>query len=387
MPPKRSIFEEVGTDKAAATKAKAAAPAASLIDSAPKGARTAIRIWLFVLFALVAAMVLVGGATRLTDAGLSITQWKPVTGALPPMSQADWQHAFDLYRQTPQYALVNEGMDLAQFKGIYWWEWGHRQLGRSIGLIWALGFVFFWATKRIPAGWTGKLFLIGVMGGIQGAIGWWMVASGLTGDMVRVASYRLATHLGIAFVILGTIAWFAMQLGRSEAELLQARRLGERKLFGMSTGVLHLTFLQVLLGALVAGIDAGRGFTDWPLMGGQVLPPDPFSISPLWRNFFEDPGLVQFDHRLLGYAVFVFGVVTAFVGRKSAHAATRTAFAWMGAWIFVQVGLGIVTLMHGAPMHLGLTHQAGAIVAIVLILRARFLARYPVVKSIRETTR
>ncbi|RWR10818.1 heme A synthase [Paenirhodobacter populi] len=379
MNPKRSIFEEVGAEAPAAR----ATPKGNLIDAGARGARKAIRIWLFVLFALVVAMIAVGGATRLTDSGLSITEWKPVTGAIPPMNEADWQTEFTKYQATPQYALMNEGMTLSQFKGIYWWEWAHRQLGRLVGLVWAVGFFGFLAARKIPVGWTGRLLLIGALGGLQGAIGWWMVSSGLVGEMTSVASYRLATHLGLAFLILGFIAWYAMLLGRREADLLQARRLAEPKLVGMATGVLHLTFLQILLGALVAGIDAGRGFTDWPWMGGQFLPPDPFPFTPLWRNFFEDPGLVQFIHRMVGYLVFVFGVVTAILGRRSAHAATRVAFAWMGTWLFVQVGLGIVTLVHGAPLHLGLAHQLGAVVAFVLILRARFLARYPVVQSIR----
>ncbi len=379
MSPKRSIFEEVGAE-APATRAT---PKGNLIDARPKGARKAIRIWLMILFALVVAMIGVGGATRLTDSGLSITEWKPVTGAIPPMDDGAWTTEFAKYQVTPQYALMNRDMTLPEFKGIYWWEWGHRQLGRLIGLVWAVGFVAFAVTRRIPPGWVPRLLGIGVLGGLQGAIGWWMVSSGLVGDMTSVASYRLAVHLGLAFTILGFIAWYILLLGRSQAELLQARRLAEPKLFGMATGVLHLAFLQILLGALVAGIDAGRGFTDWPLMGGQVLPPDPFALSPIWRNFFEDPGLVQFIHRCVGYLVLIFGAVVAVIGRRSPQAATRVAFAWMGTWLLVQVGLGIVTLMHGAPLHLGLAHQLGAVVAFVLILRARFLARYPVVQSIR----
>ena len=381
MTAKRSIFEEVSETSAAT---QSTAPKGGMIDARPKGARKAIRIWLFVIFALVAAMVLVGGATRLTDSGLSITEWKPVTGAIPPMTEADWQKEFTLYQATPQYALVNAQMTLSQFKGIYWWEWAHRQLGRTIGLIWALGFVFFWATGRIPRGWWGRLFLVGVLGGMQGLVGWWMVSSGLVGDMVRVASYRLATHLGLAFLILMVIGWYAMLLGRSEADLLRARREGDGRLAGLAGVVLTVGFVQVLLGALVAGIDAGRGFTDWPLMGGDWLPPDPFSVQPLWRNFFEDPGLVQFDHRVGGYLLFIAAVTVALRGRCSPHASVRVAFAWMGAWVFVQAGLGIVTLMYGAPLSLGLVHQTGAIVAIALILRARFMARYPVLGSVRD---
>ena len=181
-----------------------------MIDARPRGARRAIRAWLAVLFVLVLAMIVVGGATRLTGSGLSITEWKPVTGAIPPMNAADWQSEFDLYRQIPQYQELNRGMSLSEFQYIYWWEWGHRLLGRVVGLVWALGFVFFWATSRIPTGWTPRLLSLGALGGLQGAIGWWMVSSGLNEGMLRVASYRLATHLGIAFLILGLITWYAV---------------------------------------------------------------------------------------------------------------------------------------------------------------------------------
>lgn len=381
MAAKRSIFEEVGAEKPAG----APAPRGGMIDARPKGARKALRVWLAVLFVLVVAMISLGGATRLTDAGLSITEWKPVTGALPPMSEADWQAEFQKYQEIPQFAVQNPTMTLPEFKGIYWWEWSHRQLGRVIGLVWALGFAGFAATRRIPPGWSRRFWLIGLLGGAQGAIGWWMVSSGLGGGMTSVASYRLAVHLGLGFTILGFIAWYILALSRSESQLLQARRLAEPRLFGLATGVLHLAFLQVLLGALVAGIDAGRGFTDWPWMGGQFLPPDPFSLQPLWRNFFEDPGLVQFIHRCTGYLLFAFGLFAAFRARGSAHSATRTAFAWMGAWLLLQLALGIATVMHGAPLALGLAHQLGAVVLWVLILRARFAARYPQVQSIRGT--
>ena len=378
MSQKRSIFEEVA--ETGKTEARG-----GMIDTRPRGARRAIRAWLFVLFALVVVMIAVGGATRLTDSGLSITEWKPVTGALPPTSDADWQAEFEKYRQIPQYELMNKGMTLEAFKQIYWWEWGHRQLGRLIGLVWAVGFVAFWATKRIPTGWTPRLLGLGALGGFQGAIGWWMVSSGLDGEMIAVASYRLAVHLGLAFVILGLIAWYGLQLSRPEAALLQARRLAEPKLFSMSTGLMHFAFLQILLGALVAGIDAGRGYIDWPLMGGEFFPSEAFAYSPLWTNFFENPALVQFVHRMAGYLLLAFGIVVWLRGRRSAHGRTQVAFAWMGAMLLGQVVLGIVTVLHAAPLALGLLHQIGAVVLWVLIIRARHLARYPIAQSIRGT--
>ena len=384
MAGKRSIFEEVGT----ATK-PGGAPKGGMIDEGRGGARGAIRIWLAVLFALVVAMIAVGGLTRLTDSGLSITEWRPVTGALPPMTEADWQAEFTKYQASPEFQLQNHQMELAAFKTIYWWEWGHRQLGRIVGLVWAAGFVFFWATKRIPTGWTGRLLGLGALGGLQGAIGWWMVASGLSGRMVDVASYRLATHLGLAFAILGLIAWHMLSLSRTETALLQARRAREPKLFSLATGLMHFAFLQILLGALVAGIDAGRAFPTWPLMGESFFPADAFYLpdgGPALLAFFENPGLVQFVHRMAGYLLFVVAIVVWRKARRSSHPATRTAFDWMAVMVFGQVVLGIVTVLHAAPLALGLLHQLGAVVLWVLILRARHRAQYPVVQSIRSRT-
>jgi cytochrome c oxidase assembly protein subunit 15 len=300
------------------------------------------------------------------------------------MTAAEWQAEFDAYRQIPEYQLQNRGMSLAEFQVIYWWEWGHRQLGRLIGLVWAAGFVFFWATKRIPAGWTPRLLGLGALGGLQGAIGWWMVSSGLSGERLDVASYRLATHLGLAFVILGLIAWYVFLLGRTEAQLLQARRSKDDKLFSLGTGLMHFAFLQILIGALVAGIDAGRSFPDWPLMAGGFFPPDPFQIEPLWRNFFENAGTVQFMHRMAGYLLFVFGVVVWLRGRKSANAATRFAFNAVMAAMVVQVVLGIVTVIYQAQWHVAITHQFVAVVLWVAILRARFLSLYPQTQSVRS---
>ncbi|WP_299928449.1 heme A synthase [uncultured Pelagimonas sp.] len=378
MAEKRKLFEDVSE-----AQAKPAEPSGGMIDAGKRGARRAIRGWLMLLFALVVVMIAVGGLTRLTDSGLSITEWRPVTGAMPPMSAEAWDAEFAKYQQIPEYQLENKGMSLAEFQFIYWWEWGHRQLGRVIGLVWAIGFFGFLAAKRIPTGWTGRLFGLGVLGGLQGAVGWWMVSSGLTGQMTDVASYRLATHLGLAFVILGFIAWYIYGLGREERDLMQARRLAEPKLFSMSTGLMHFAFLQILFGALVAGIDAGRTFNDWPLMAGGILPPDMFDIQPVWRNLFENAGLVQFLHRVLGYLLFAFGLVVWRRGRKSPNGDTRFRFNAVFAMLSVQVLLGIVTVLYIAPWHLALLHQLGAVVLWALILRARFAARYPTEQSIR----
>ena len=379
MSGKRSIFEEVG-----GTKTEANTPAPQAIARDDTGSRRMIGRWLFALFLLLVAMILIGGLTRLTDSGLSITEWKPVTGAMPPMSEASWNSEFDKYRAIPEYQLQNKGMTLTEFKVIYWWEWGHRQLGRLIGLVWAVGFVGFAVTRKIPPGWTGRLLLLGVLGGVQGAIGWWMVASGLRDGMVDVASYRLATHLGLAFVILGFLAWYILRLSRRSADLLQARRTGDERLWQVTTFLMGLTFLQIAIGALVAGIDAGRAYPDWPLMAGGFLPPDPFGLSPLWRNFFEDAGLVQFMHRMLGYFVFGFALFTWWRAQRSANGSIRFGANSVLAMMSLQVVIGIVTVMYSAPLHLAIVHQIGAIVLWVLVLRARFLTRYPFAQSVRS---
>ncbi|WP_299369885.1 heme A synthase [uncultured Tateyamaria sp.] len=380
MAKNRSIFEEVGTTEKQVAQA-------GVIDAGRGGARGAIRVWLMILFGLVVLMIAVGGLTRLTDSGLSITEWRPLTGAIPPMNAADWQSEFEKYQAIDEFRIQNQWMELSDFKVIYWWEWGHRQLGRVIGVVWAIGFLWFLLRRKIPTGWTLPLLGLGVLGGLQGAIGWWMVASGVTtGEgMVDVASYRLATHLGLAFVILGFIAWYVFHMGRAERDLMQARRGKETRLFSISTGLMHFAFLQILIGALVAGIDAGRSYTDWPLMGGQVFPATALILEPWWRNLFESPGLVQFVHRMTGYLLFAFAVVVWLRGRRSAHPRTRFAFNAVMAAMALQIVLGIVTVLYAAPWQVAILHQLLAVILWVLILRARFLSAYPVATSIRGT--
>ncbi len=372
----RMVFEEVAGD--ARPEARPGG-----IDRGRRDGRAGIRAWLWLLFILVALMIAVGGLTRLTGSGLSITEWNPVSGAIPPLNAADWQAEYDLYRASPQYENLNRGMEMGEFQFIYWWEWGHRQLGRLIGLVWAAGWLGFIATRRMPAGWTLRLFWPGVLIGVQGAIGWWMVHSGLQDGMIAVASYRLATHLGVAFLILGLIARDATLLQRKEVALLQARRAREGGLARGASWVAALLFLQILLGALVAGIDAGRAFPTWPLMGGGFLPPYPFDLSPIWRNFFENDGLVQFIHRMTGYLAFVLGLWLWWNARASPHADTRRVFGAFAVMLVVQVVLGIVAVLTSATLWAAITHQIGAVVLWVLILRAHVQASYPVSRSVR----
>jgi cytochrome c oxidase assembly protein subunit 15 len=372
----RSIFEETDAPKAAA---KASAPKPR--PDAPE--RQGVIRWLWLLAALVVAMILVGGLTRLTDSGLSITTWRPVTGALPPMNAADWQFEFDLYRASPEFSLQNSAMDLAAFKSIYWWEWSHRQLGRLVGLVWLLGFLWFAGSRSLPRGWTLRLFGIGVLGGAQGALGWWMVSSGLAPGMMDVASLRLALHLGLAFAILGVILWFIFRLGLDGAALVAARR---RRLAGpahWSLALLALGFVQVMLGALVAGIDAGRNYPTWPSMGGDFLPAESFGLAPFWRNFTEDPGAAQFTHRLAAYLLLILAILAWWRTRGLALKALRSRFTFALAAIGAQALLGVLAVLSAAALPQALAHQAGAILAFAVLVAARFAALYPPEQRIR----
>ena len=377
MSDKRSIFEEVGSN----TKIIAAPVGAISRDECSE--RGWVRIWLWALVVLIVIMITVGGLTRLTDSGLSITEWDPVMGAVPPLSTAAWNAAFAAYRTTAEFTLQNSDMTLAEFKVIFWWEWGHRQLGRFIGLAWLAGFLILFIVGKLPKVRRISLFIIGPFIGLQGFIGWLMVNSGLDGVRIDVASYWLMAHLGAAFALLGYIFWTLQLFGRTESELLQARRVRERKLFGMSTGLMHFVALQVLLGALVAGIDAGRNYTDWPLMAGEFLPPDLFSLTPWWRNFFEDDGLVQFIHRMSAYFLFVFGIVVYLRAKASAHKLTRLAFGIIGLLLVVQMVLGVVTVMNSSPWNLAILHQFTAILLWLAVIHGRFLAGYPITTSVR----
>ena len=370
---KRSIFEEVGAEAPAAEKAAPGAAAA-----AKSGARRAVRGWLWVLLALVVVMVVVGGLTRLTDSGLSITEWNLVIGALPPLSAADWDAAFEAYKTTTEFQEQNNWMTLDDFKPIFWWEWGHRFLGRFIGLVWAVGFLGFLVLRKIPQGWTGRLLLPGVLGGLQGAIGWWMVVSGLREGMFDVASYRLAIHLGLAFVIFALLLWLALRVRRDPVETLARRRRRFPGLMAFSSVMIGLVFVQILSGALVAGIDAGRDYPTWPKMTPDSwLPPDPFTATPLWTNFFEHSGLVQFNHRVLAYLIVAAALVFVWRLVRSGHAKVRGWGLRVGVVVLAQVALGIVTVMNAAPLHYALAHQGLALVLLGALMHARYEVAYP----------
>lgn len=375
----RNIFEDVNIDKPNVSSFKG-----GYIDQGRDEWRLGVSRWMKILFILVFLMVLVGGLTRLTDSGLSITEWNVIKGAIPPLSDIAWALEFDKYKNIPEYQLQNKGMSLGDFKVIYWWEWGHRQLGRFVGLVWLIGFVYLNLRKKIPNAWKFRMLFVGLLGGLQGAIGWWMVSSGLVGRMVDVASYRLATHLGLAFIILGTLFWFVMRVERTDVDLMQSRRWSNLQSIRWTSLLLVLAFWQILLGALVAGIDAGRGYIDWPMMNGEFLPSESFDYNPLWTNFFENPALVQFNHRILGYVLMALGIAAWFKSRSIAHRKLRIGFKAILIMMVAQMVLGIVTVMYAAPWYIAIFHQIGAVVLIVLILQTKFIANFPQEQSVRS---
>ena len=381
MTNKRKIFEDQASD----SRAEQTITATSIIDQGRSNARRSLQIWLTGLFLLVAAMILVGGLTRLNDAGLAITQWAPIVGAIPPLNAAEWQAEFARYQQIDEWRIQNQWMSLADFKAIYWWEWGHRQLGRVIGVVWLVGLIWFWTRKQIPTGWMPRLLLLGALGGLQGLIGWWMVASGLTlgTGTLDVAPYRLSIHLGLAFIILGYLWWCISHLGRSESDLLKAYRFRERHQQLGANVLIVLAFLQILLGALMAGLNAGQVYTDWPLIGGEIFPSDAFYLEPVARNIVESPGLVQFMHRTSGYVLGVACLMVWFNSRRSAHSHSRKLFSVVLAAVGLQICSGVFAVIYAAPFSLAILHQFLAIVLWICLLQAKFVVNQPILTSLR----
>ena len=313
----------------------------------------AVAVWLFTCAALVFAMVVVGGITRLTGSGLSITEWKPIMGALPPMNAADWNAAFEKYRAIPQYTQVNAGMSLAEFQGIFWWEWAHRLLGRVIGAAFALPFAVFLILRQMPRRLIVRCAVLLGLGGLQGLIGWWMVSSGLS-ERVDVAPERLTVHLGLALLIFMGLIWTGLEAWNGESH--------SRTPAGWSRGaavLLGAVFAQCLLGGLVAGAKAGFVYTDWPLMNGAFLPPVEWSRGGL--ALLHDQALVQFNHRIWAYGLLIGGTVYAVQAWRwrLAEGLGAAAFA-VAAALWLQALLGIATLMNATPLWLGALHQAGA---------------------------
>lgn len=325
-----------------------------------------VRLWLYFIAFLVFCMVIVGGATRLTDSGLSITEWRPLLGAIPPLNEADWLAAFEKYKLIPEYQIQNRGMELGEFKFIYWWEWAHRFLGRFIGVAFAVPLIYFMLARKIEPRLWPRLLVLFVLGGAQGALGWYMVASGLV-DRVDVSQYRLAAHLTLAALIFAAILWVAKGVGTRRYYPLSADDWS-------ALSLVTLIFLQIAAGGFVAGLDAGQGYGTWPKMDGQWIPEGLMAMAPSWVNVFENAMTVQFDHRILAYVILLATVVHAW--RSFTLSAMVLAYA-----VFAQACLGILTLLLHVQLAVALVHQAGAMIvlaAAVWNLHSRLIIRSPV---------
>ena len=321
--------------------------------------------WLLVCCALVFAMVVLGGVTRLTGSGLSMVNWKPVSGILPPLDQAAWEREFDHYRRTPEYAYVNKGMSLAEFKGIFWFEFAHRLLGRLIGVAFLLPFLYFVLRRRIPASLAPRLVTMFVLGGLQGLLGWYMVKSGLV-DNPHVSQYRLAAHLGLAVLIYAFMLWTALGiLDREERASPRGRSTFEKLTYLLVVAV----FVVMMSGAFVAGLKAGFIHNTFPLMAGKWLPDGMWSMSPAYLNLFENATTVQFNHRLIATATFL-AILALWLGARR-FSLTRPQRLWLhgtGGVAVAQVALGISTLVLRVPVPLAALHQAGAMALLTVLL-------------------
>ncbi len=324
-----------------------------------------VAAWLLTCAAVVLGMILLGGVTRLTGSGLSMVEWKPLMGVIPPLSEQAWLETFDKYKQFPEYREVNRGMDLAGFKRIFMYEYLHRVLGRLIGVLFLVPFLYFWIRGRLRSGLTPKLALLFLLGGLQGLLGWYMVKSGLV-DNPRVSQYRLTAHLGLAVLIYGSILWVAFGLLPAQARQPDARAAG---LAGFATLLVGLLYLMILSGGLVAGTHAGYAFSTWPLMGEHLVPPGLYSADPPWRSAFEDIVTVQFNHRMLAYLLFVLILALVVqVLRSGTRGRARAAAVLTGAALLMQLSLGIATLLLYVPVPLAAAHQAGAVVLFTCLL-------------------
>lgn len=328
----------------------------------------AVSVWLLIVAAMICLMILIGGATRLTDSGLSITEWKPISGAIPPISQTDWEEEFALYQQTTEFQVQNHTMTLDEFRFIFWWEWGHRQLGRLIGLVFAVPLLIFWLRGDLTARLKPRLLGLLVLGGLQGAIGWWMVASGLV-DRLDVSQYRLATHLGMAFLLLAATVWTYLD-ARNGAPPVRSGRMT-----GWFAGLLALVFIQIIMGAFVAGLDAGRIFNTWPLMNGQLIPEGYLAGHSFLAAIFESHAAVQMQHRWMAYLVTLAVGVTAYLLYREPRVVLKPFMIILPALTIGQVALGIATLLAVAPLGLSLMHQGGAILLFIACTAATWTAR------------
>ena len=323
-----------------------------------------IRMWLYTVFASIFTLIMIGGATRLTDSGLSITEWQPIIGIIPPITFLDWQDAFAKYQQIPEYQLANKDTQLSEFKTIFWWEWGHRFLGRLTGLVFLIPFLYFLIHRRIGPRLMASLIALFTLGGLQAVLGWYMVKSGLV-DRVDVSQYRLAAHLALALIILSFTLWMARTLGRPV--IPAAQRKASRTVLFVAAGISALVFLQIILGAFVAGTDAGLSYNSWPLMDGVWVPSGLLILSPIYLNFLENPLTLQFDHRILAYIIFVVSLIhLTWIARGAGEGRLLVFSSLFLLCVVLQICAGIWALLLQVPLELGLLHQAGGVVVLLI---------------------
>ena len=332
------------------------ASAVSYAVAVPVRSDRAVGLWLFAIAALIALMVVIGGLTRLTGSGLSITEWQPVTGVIPPLDQADWQAEFAKYRGTPQYELLNRGMGLAAFKSIYLWEWTHRLLGRILGGVFLVPFLAFLWQRRIDSRIASRLAVIFLLGSAQGVLGWWMVESGLTDGRVAVSQYRLAAHLGLATILFGYVFWTALEIAGAARITPRLPSRLKYSCFGLAT----LLFIQMLLGALMAGLNAGRAFNTWPSYAGRWFPAGLFDLTPWWRNHFENHAMVHFQHRTVGY-VIALAAAWLFWRLSAAERPAKVASYHVAGLIVLQITLGVFTVITSVALPVAALHQICAL--------------------------
>ncbi len=344
------------------------------VAAAARGEPHNVAVWLLICCAMVFALIVVGGVTRLTHSGLSITEWQPIVGTLPPLSESQWNEAFVKYQMTPEYRQVNRGMSIAAFKSIFWWEYAHRLLGRMVGVVFIVPLLWFVARRKLPStpGLAPKLFGIFVLGALQGALGWYMVQSGLVDDP-RVSQLRLTAHLGLALLIFAMMLWTALTLLRPAG----ARDAGVNPLFRAAVSLVALIFVMALSGGLVAGIRAGFAYNTFPLMNGKLVPPEIMLLDPWYMNFVNNIATVQFDHRMIAWALLMLVPVWWWRVRASAAAPApaRGAASLLLAMLLVQAALGVATLLLVVPVALAAAHQAGAVLLFSAALYAAYTLR------------
>lgn len=346
-----------------------------------KNNRSLLRLWLGIVLLAIFTLVIVGGATRMTDSGLSITEWKPIHGVIPPLSLQEWEEELELYRQIPEYQLINKGMSMDEFKTIYWWEWAHRFLARSVGVLFGVPLLIFWVAGRIEKRLRAPLVILLFLGGLQGFIGWWMVSSGLV-DRVDVSQYRLATHLTLACIIFGAIVWVMRGLASHSKDQAPTDNAGI-----MAALLAGFVLLQIFLGGLVAGLDAGLAYNTWPLMDGTFIPSNLWVMDPWWLNAFEAPKTVQFIHRMSAYilwALTLWHMVACLRGNASATHTRRSVVLFV--LITLQAIFGIITLLLQVPISWGLIHQGFALLVLGFAVAhwRGFVGSYPLAIKVQK---